>query len=57
MHSPRQSQKEGYDFGPWTLDSILERLTASEACINVVPPFDAVAFAELPAEQHDASVA
>jgi hypothetical protein len=34
-----------------------EGLSSGEACVNVVPPFDLIAFAELPAEQYDAPVA
>ena len=35
----------------------LERRAAGEAGVDVVPPFEFVAFAELPAEQNDAAVA
>lgn len=35
----------------------LQRRAAGEACIDVVPPLEFVAFAHLPAEQHDAAVA
>ena len=34
----------------------LERSASSEARINIMPPFEFVAFAELPAKQHDATV-
>jgi hypothetical protein len=37
--------------------SFSERLSAGESGVNVVPPLDAVALAQLPAEQHDAPVA
>ena len=32
---------------------ILQRLASRESGIGVMPPFDLVAFTELPAEQHD----
>jgi hypothetical protein len=35
----------------------LERRATGKAGIDVVPPFEFVAFTHLPAEQHDAAVA
>lgn len=35
----------------------LERGAACEAGVDIVPPLEFVAFAELPAEQYDAAVA
>jgi len=35
----------------------LEVLPASEASVNVVPPFELITFARLPTEKHDAAVA
>jgi hypothetical protein len=35
----------------------LERLSARETGLDLVPPFDALAFTELPAEQDDPPVA
>jgi hypothetical protein len=35
----------------------LERLSSGEASVYIVPPFDLLAFAQLPAEQHDAAIA
>jgi hypothetical protein len=34
----------------------LERLPSGEARVNVVPPFDLIAFAQMPAEQYDATI-
>jgi hypothetical protein len=36
---------------------LLEWLSSGEACVYVMPPLQFVAFAELPAEQHDPTVA
>ena len=43
-------------FYVWIL-ILLKRSAASEACIDVVPPFELVPFTELPAEQDDTTVA
>ena len=39
------------------LTDFLEGLSSGEASLYVVPPFDLVALAQLPAEQNDAPVA
>ena len=39
------------------VDLWLERSSAGEARVDVVPPLQFVAFAHLPAEQYDAAVA
>lgn len=36
---------------------VSERRAATEAGVDIVPPFEFIAFAELPAEQDDAAVA
>jgi hypothetical protein len=40
----------------WVREGKLERLPAREASLDVVPPFQAVAFAQLPTEQDDSTI-
>ncbi len=40
-----------------TIYVLLEWLSSGKASVYVVPPFDPIAFAELPAEQNDAAIA
>ena len=53
---PRCHQPRWWDLRQMK-ESQLQRGAASEARVDVVPPLQFVAFAHLPAEQHDATVA
>ena len=52
-----KSGKRGKRSAFRALIRLLEWLSSGEARLRVVPPFYLVAFAQMPAEQHDAAIA